>query len=72
MRLFSPTYAPWGLAGTTLIVISAVLEWGQAKGAVRLVGGFRLVPGVLIALGIGFVVAGLIVMFLTERSGHVR
>ena len=73
MRLFSPTYAPWGLAASTLIVIAALLEWGQTTGAVRLASGFRALPIAMVLLGVGFVLAGLVVMFSAEGpSGHVR
>ena len=72
MRLFSPTYAPWGLAATTLIVISALLEWGQRTGAVRLEGGFRALPIGLVLLGLAFVLAGLFAMFSAEGFGHPR
>jgi hypothetical protein len=68
MRLFSPAYAPWGLAATTLVVIAALLEWGQAIGAVQLRSGFRVLPVALVVFGIGFVIAGLVVMFSKEGS----
>ena len=70
MRLFSPAYAPWGLAATSLIVIAALLEWGKASGAVRLLGGFRLLPIGMIVLGIVFVLVGLFVMFMTEGTSR--
>jgi hypothetical protein len=72
MRLFSPTYLPWGLAATTLVVVSALLEWGQRTGAVRLASGFRVLPLALILLSVGFVVGGLFALFATEGFGHSR
>jgi len=66
MRLFSPIYAPWGLAATALMVFSALLEWGQATGAIRLGGGFRFVPYAMIAVGAAFVVVGAILMYVKE------